>query len=359
MIQKNADRQKVAVALSGGVDSAVAAFLLKKQNATMRGVFMRNWRDDPQAGCHDKEDLIAATAVADQLGIDLEVVNFEQAYQKHVFQPFLRALQQGLTPNPDVLCNRYIKFSMLLDHVLAAGDDQLATGHYACNVHPITAQLGLYSSEGGLKDQTYFLHQITLAQLARTCFPLASLCKSEVKALARAAHFDNWSRKESTGLCFVGERHFPSFLSRYIAHSVGDMVEEDTGCVVGQHRGLAFYTIGQRRGLGLGGRGPWFVARKEQSKNLLMVVRGADHPSLWSSVVHIRQVHWIEETVPNIGWVYAARLRHRQPLASCTLTAADEREATIIFAAAQWAPTPGQYAVLYDGKRCLGGGTII
>lgn len=349
----------IAVALSGGVDSAMAAQLLKQQGAQVVAVFMKNWEDDDsQAGCHDKADLLAAAAAAEVLGVELEVANFAAEYKARVFAPFLQSLRAGLTPNPDVLCNSEIKFAAFARYAQALGAIQIATGHYV-RTRRLNGRWELLKGEDSAKDQSYFLHRLSAGQLSQAVFPLGSWHKAEVRAAARAAGLGNWARKDSTGICFIGERRFAEFLRPYLSPPAGDM-QTPEGKTVGRHQGLAFYTVGQRQGLQIGGAGaPWFVAGKRRHDNVLVVVQGAEHPLLYSQKVRIKNPHWIAAAPPPVNWVYAARLRHRHSPANCTLLWADESSAEIVFAEPQRAAAPGQYAVIYDGNVCLGGGEIV
>ena len=352
--------RRVTVALSGGVDSAVAALQLVQAGARVRAVFMQNWRDgDDTAACHDKDDLIAAAAAAEALGLPFEVADFADAYRERVFAPFLEELRRGRTPNPDVLCNSEIKFAAFCDYAAAAGADAVATGHYARSAQPADAEgWNLYKAEDSAKDQTYFLHRLHRRQLAFALFPLGGRHKAQVRAAARRAGLGNWQRKDSTGICFIGERKFDDFIANYLPPAPGEMRDENDR-LLGEHRGLQFYTIGQRRGLGIGGGGaPWFVAAKEPQRNILRVVQGEGHPLLFTRRVQVENAHWIAGAPPPPRWVYAARLRHRQTPASCTLSAVSADAATIEFAEPQRASAPGQYAVIYDGDLCLGGGVI-
>lgn len=347
--------RKVAVALSGGVDSAVAALLLKEAGAEVSAVFMKNWEDDDvEAGCHDKADMLAAAAAASALDIPLDVANFAAEYKRRVFEPFLDSLRRGLTPNPDVLCNSEIKFEIFRRHAQEAGAEKIATGHYA-RISEESGALRLLKGEDSAKDQSYFLHRLSAEQLSDAVFPLGRRHKPDVRAVARAAGLGNWDRRESMGICFIGQRDFSSFLRNYIEESPGPMRDPE-GNVVGEHRGLPFYTIGQRRGLDLGG-GPWFVAAKDLGDNAL-IVAPERHPILCAGVVRIENPRWLSGSPPPCRRVFAARLRHRQQPASCTLTFAGQDRADIAFAVPQWAPAPGQYAVIYDGDACLGGGEI-
>lgn len=349
----------VAVGLSGGVDSAVAAYLLQAAGAKVTAWFMKNWDDgDADAACHDKDDLLCAAAVAERLNVGFDVLDFTRKYRERVFAEFVRELEAGRTPNPDILCNSRIKFAVFHERALAAGAVAVATGHYAGREF-IGGEWRLKKGEDSGKDQSYFLCQLTQAQLARAIFPLATMHKSAARALARRIGLPNWSRKDSTGLCFVGERDFPRFIAPYVRAQAGDMVDDIGGAVVGRHRGLPFYTIGQRRGLGLGGGdGPWFVTRKDPAHNRLYVAREADSRLLERDEVTVADPHWISRRPPKAGWVYSARLRHRQAPATCILTEVAPDRATIHFPLPQRAPTPGQFAAIYDGNTCLGGARI-
>ena len=357
-------REKVIVGMSGGVDSSVAAWLLKQQGYDVVGVFMKNWEDDDtDAFCTSRQDLVDAASVADVIGIELEAVNFAAEYRERVFAHFLREYQAGRTPNPDVLCNSEIKFAAFLDHALALGADWIATGHYA-RVRRTGARrepVELLKAADGTKDQSYFLHRLTQAQLAPVLFPLGDTTKRHVRAIAKREGIPTWAKKDSTGICFIGERPFREFLARYVPRAPGPIVTED-GREVGRHEGLAYYTLGQRQGLRIGGTragsdAPWFVADKDFADNRLVAVQGHDHPRLHRLDVHAIDVHWIAGTAPALPRRLAAKTRYRMGDAACTVHA---RGAGLVakFEVPQWAPTPGQYLVLYDGELCLGGGVI-
>lgn len=362
-IPLNVKDKTIVVGLSGGVDSTVAALLLQKAGAHVCAVFMKNWADnDDAAGCHDKHDLIAAAAAAEALRLPFAVANFAEVYKKQVFAPFLCELAAGRTPNPDVLCNSEIKFRVFCDYARARGADAVATGHYA-RAAMTSEGWRLFRAEDSAKDQSYFLHRLTESRLATVLFPIGGLHKADVRRLAREAGLANWRRRDSTGICFIGERDFDDFIARYLPEQPGDMQDEN-GRVVGRHRGLQFYTIGQRRGLGIGGtRGAaageaWFVAEKQVDGNILQVVRGDNHPKLFCRGLTLGDARWVAGAPPPTRWVYAARLRHRHAPAACVLTEAEGEFATVRFAEPQRAAAPGQYAVLYDGDVCLGGGVI-
>jgi len=369
-------KQRVVVGLSGGVDSAVTAHLLKQQGHEVVGLFMKNWEDDDDSEfCSSNIDFIDAASVADVLGIEIEHVNFAADYKDRVFAEFLREYQAGRTPNPDVLCNAEIKFKAFLDHAMRLGAGKIATGHYArVRFNDNTQKHELLKGLDASKDQSYFLHRLNQAQLSKTMFPVGELHKTEVRSIADEIGLPNAKKKDSTGICFIGERPFREFLNRYISKAPGP-IKDARGRVLGEHQGLSFYTLGQRQGLGIGGvkergaqRGsgdhaPWFVARKEMEANTLWVVQGHDHPWLLSHALEADDLSWVAGDVPDSGR-YAAKSRYRQTDADCGLTTAvtgaDEVASRIrlYFPEAQWAVTPGQSAVLYDGDVCLGGGVI-
>jgi len=355
----------VIVGLSGGVDSSVTALLLKQQGYQVTGLFMKNWEDDDTDDyCPSKQDLIDAVSVADKLGIEIEAVNFSQEYKERVFANFLAEYQAGRTPNPDILCNAEIKFKAFLDHAMGMGADLMATGHYAqVRENPLKpGQYQLLKADDGSKDQSYFLHRLNQSQLSKTLFPLGMYLKREVREIAREAGLTNAEKKDSTGICFIGERPFQAFLQRYLPRQPGEMKTPE-GKVVGQHDGLMYYTLGQRQGLKIGGSRdsngePWFVAAKDMANNELIVVQGHDHPLLQSDGLVASQLHWISGEAPATNWVYAAKTRYRQPDAPCEIDRISHDEAEIHFGQPQWAVTPGQSAVVYESNVCLGGGII-
>jgi tRNA-specific 2-thiouridylase len=356
-------RERVIVGMSGGVDSSVAAWLLKQQGYDVVGVFMKNWEDDDtDAFCTSREDLVDAAAVADVLGIELEAVNFAAEYRERVFAHFLREYEAGRTPNPDVLCNSEIKFRAFLDHALQLGADHIATGHYArVRRSPVTGRVELCKAADGAKDQSYFLHRLTQEQLAPVLFPLGDMVKRDVRAIAEREGIPTYAKKDSTGICFIGERPFREFLGRYLPRTPGPLVTI-AGDRVGTHEGLAYYTLGQRQGLGIGGTrhgsdAPWFVAAKDLRRNALVVVQGHDHPLLYRHDVDAIDMHWIAGEPPRLPAQFGAKTRYRMPDAPCTLALRDEGM-NARFDVPQWAPTPGQYLVLYEGDVCLGGGVI-
>lgn len=363
-------KRRVIVGMSGGVDSSVAAWLLKEQGWEVVGLFMKNWEDDDDDEyCSTRQDLLDAASVADLIGIELEAVNFAAEYKERVFAEFLREYSAGRTPNPDVLCNAEIKFKAFLDHALRLGADTIATGHYA-RVRQVTAgahagQFELLKAVDGSKDQSYFLHRLNQSQLARTLFPLGDLRKTQVREIAARVGLPNARKKDSTGICFIGERPFREFLNRYLPTQPGPIKTPD-GKTVGRHIGLAFYTIGQRKGIGLGGSRdgtgePWFTARKDMASNTLYVVQGHDHPWLLSRSLSAGDASWISGKPPAPGLPgignFTAKTRYRQSDAPCTLESTPDGF-SLLFADAQWAITPGQSAVLYQGETCLGGGVI-
>lgn len=350
-------KQRIIVGLSGGVDSSVTAYLLKKQGHEVLGIFMQNWEDDnDDEYCSIKQDALDAMSVADHLDIDIEIINFANEYKERVFAYFLTEYQAGRTPNPDVLCNSEIKFSAFLDHALKLGADAIATGHYA-RTQQHNGQTYLLKARDLSKDQSYFLYRLQQKQLRRALFPLGELLKTQVRDIAQDIGLHNAAKKDSTGICFIGERPFRAFLQRYLPSQNGAMKTPE-GRIVGEHIGLSFYTIGQRKGLGIGGEGlPWFVAGKDLENNELIVVQGHDHPLLLKQTLRASQCSWTLDTPPKPSQV-AAKTRYRMQDAACELRLEDEAFC-LNFKQPQWAITPGQSAVLYDGDICLGGGVIL
>lgn len=346
---------RIVVGLSGGVDSSVAALLLKRQGYDVIGLFMRNWEDDED--CPAKQDFLDVLAVADVIGIEVEAVNFAQEYKERVFSYFLREYQAGRTPNPDVLCNSEIKFKAFLEHALSLGADKIATGHYA-RIAEHQGQFTLRKALDSAKDQSYFLYRLNQAQLSKTLFPLGELQKPQVREIAREAQLPTHAKKDSTGICFIGERDFRKFLSRYLPRQPGDMETPDGRCV-GKHEGLMYYTLGQRQGLGIGGQGePWFVAGKDMQRNVLIVVQGHAHPLLSNHILTAQDLSWVAGHAPDPTQAYAAKTRYRQQDAACRVTQLTDARLALHFDAAQWAITPGQSVVMYEGDTCLGGGII-
>lgn len=355
-------KQRVIVGMSGGVDSSVAAFLLKQQGFDVVGLFMKNWEDDDtEAYCSSRQDFLDAASVADVLDIPLEVVNFSAEYKDRVFSHFLAEYQAGRTPNPDVLCNAEIKFKAFLDHANKLGADCIATGHYA-QVRKAYGAFQLLKGEDGTKDQSYFLYRLNQTQLASTLFPVGHLYKRDIRKIAEEQKLPNFSKKDSTGICFIGERPFREFLNRYLPHKPGQ-IQTLEGRVIGEHIGLMYYTIGQRQGLGIGGTRdgndePWFVAAKNMAENILVAVQGHDHPKLLRPILEAADLTWINGKKPHCNWVYAAKTRYRQVDAPCTIASFYHDSCTIDFAGDQWAVTPGQSVVVYESNVCLGGGVI-
>ena len=363
--------RRIVVGLSGGVDSAVSAWLLKQQGWDVVGLFMKNWEDDDDGEyCSTRQDWIDAASVADLIGIEIEAVNFAAEYRDRVFAEFLREYSAGRTPNPDVLCNAEIKFRAFLDHAMRMGAACIATGHYARVRHVLDP-----AAEGGVrhellrgldatKDQSYFLHRLSQPQLARAVFPVGELPKTEVRAIAARIGLPVAAKKDSTGICFIGERPFREFLNRYLPTAPGPIVT-DTGRRIGEHVGLAFYTLGQRKGIGVGGQKSgsgeaWYVARKDMASNTLYVVQGHEHPWLQAPALRAADAHWIAGAPPAGVDGLGAKTRYRQADAACRLLPDPEDAGTFVleFDAPQWAVTPGQSAVLYRGEVCLGGGVI-
>jgi tRNA-uridine 2-sulfurtransferase len=355
-------RKRVVVGMSGGVDSSVAALLLKRQGHDVSGIFMKNWEDDDSEDyCSSREDLVVAVAVADRIGIEIDVVNFSAEYKERVFSEFLSEYRAGRTPNPDVLCNAEIKFRAFLDHAMGLGADLIATGHYA-QVREVEGLQQLLKAEDGTKDQSYFLYRLGQQQLANTLFPLGGLYKREVREIARREGLPNHDKRDSTGICFIGERPFREFLNRYLPANPGDIYTVD-GRLVGHHMGLMFYTLGQRQGLGVGGQRSgdgeaWYVVDKDLRRNRLIVVQGRDSRALYSQRLSAIRLNWISGARAPCQWVYGAKTRYRQKEAPCTIVDLSDERCIIDFAEAQWAVTPGQSVVLYESRVCLGGGII-
>jgi tRNA-specific 2-thiouridylase len=349
------------VGLSGGVDSSVAALLLLEQGYAVSGLFMKNWEEDDTADqCTAEEDLADARAVCERLGIPLHTVNFSAEYWDRVFAYFLQEYGAGRTPNPDVLCNKEIKFRAFLDHALGLGADCIATGHYARIGHGDTFQL-LKGADPD-KDQTYFLYTLGQPALARSLFPIGNLPKPEVRQLAKRAGLPTHAKKDSTGICFIGERDFRAFLQRYLPAQPGEMRTPD-GDYVGEHQGLMYYTLGQRQGLGIGGRrgagdAPWYVVDKDLEHNVLLVAQGHDHPLLYRRELEAVELHWVAGAPPAPEFTCTAKTRYRQADQPCTVQQRSADRWQVVFDQPQWAITPGQSVVFYAGEACLGGGVI-
>ncbi|MDH4191010.1 MAG: tRNA 2-thiouridine(34) synthase MnmA [Betaproteobacteria bacterium] len=357
--------ERIVVGMSGGVDSSVAALLLKRQGYDVVGLFMKNWEDDDDGEyCSTRQDLIDAAAAADVVGVDLEAVNFAAEYKERVFASFLAEYSAGRTPNPDVLCNAEIKFKAFLEHAMRLGASRIATGHYA-RVRERGGRFELLRGTDVSKDQSYFLHRLNQAQLSRVLFPVGEIRKVEVRRIALEAGLPNHAKKDSTGICFIGERPFREFLNRYLPTQPGPIVTHE-GARIGEHVGLAFYTLGQRKGIGIGGKrgsrsgedSAWYVARKDLASNTLVVVQGHDHPLLLSRSLEALDASWVSGAAPEARVPHAAKTRYRQADASCKLARVANGRIELQFADPQWAVTPGQSVVLYDQETCLGGAVI-
>ncbi len=356
--------RRVVVGLSGGVDSSVAALLLAQQGYEVQALHMTNWDADEDGYCSAAQDLQDARRVCAHLDIPLHHVNFAPEYRERVFDDFLADYRAGYTPNPDVLCNREIKFGVFREYARRLGAERIATGHYARVEHGDPPRL-LKGADPG-KDQSYFLHQVAAEALAATLFPLAALTKAEVRRLARDHGLPTHDKRDSTGICFIGERPFREFLSRYVAAEPGPIVDE-AGREIGRHHGLAYYTPGQRQGLGIGGRReagdqPWYVAARDFAANTLMAVQGTDHPLLYSQSLSAVSVRWIGATPAALAdggaLACSAKVRYRQADQPCRVRRADGEALEVQFDAPQRAVAPGQFVVFYRGDVCLGGGRI-
>jgi tRNA-specific 2-thiouridylase len=353
---------KIMVALSGGVDSAVSALLLQQQGMDIAGMFMKNWEEDDRHGeCSAAEDVEDAGAIAESLGIILHTRNFALEYWDNVFEEFLDEYRAGRTPNPDILCNREIKFKTFLEHAEALGADKIATGHYV-RTDSVNGKSRLLRGLDHNKDQSYFLYAVGHSQLAKTLFPVGELDKPEVRDLAEQAGFAVFDKKDSTGICFIGERNFTAFLGEYLSAEPGDIQTPD-GQVIGRHQGLMFHTLGQRQGLGIGGvkgfpDAPWYVLHKDMDSNVLYAAQGHQHPWLLSTELEARQLAWVSGEAPAKGSTLTAKIRYRQQDQAVTVEAIDSDHMLLKFDQAQRAVTPGQSVVLYDGDVCLGGGVI-
>ncbi|MDA5107149.1 tRNA 2-thiouridine(34) synthase MnmA [Brevibacillus thermoruber] len=359
---KRPEDTRVVVGMSGGVDSSVTAYLLKQQGYDVIGIFMKNWDDTDEFGhCTAEDDFQDVRRVCEQIGIPYYTVNFEKEYMEKVFQYFLDEYKRGRTPNPDVMCNREIKFGELLDKVMDLGADYIATGHYA----RVEFRDGAYRLLRGVdsnKDQSYFLNALDQHQLSKTMFPLGSLTKPQVREIAEKAGLATAKKKDSTGICFIGERNFREFLQNYLPAKPGD-IETVDGEVIGRHDGLMYYTLGQRQGLGIGGGHgktgePWFVVDKDLERNVLIVAEGAGHPRLYSTRLIATDVNWISGKEPASSFTCTAKFRYRQPDQGVTVHLREGSTVEVVFDQPQKAVTPGQAVVFYNGEECLGGGII-
>ncbi len=352
----------IVIAMSGGVDSSVAAALLKQSGYRVSAVFMKNWNEPAEDGhCLWEDDVGDVLSVCDKLDIEVNTVDLSKAYWDGVFEAFLDEYRRGRTPNPDVLCNREVKFKAFIEHASSIGGDLIATGHYAKH-HTLNGKEVLQKGADPNKDQSYFLYAIGQHALTRTVFPLGELEKPAVRRIAAGAGLATHAKKDSTGICFIGERRFRSFLSNYLPAQPGDIRSLD-GNVIGHHQGAAFYTLGQREGLGIGGirgasEGPWFVVAKDVSNNELIAAQGHEHPLLMSRRLIADTLSWIDDAPPVIPFRCHAKTRYRQPDQSCEIVALDDDTLTVEFTHPQRAVTPGQSVVFYDGNTCLGGGII-
>ena len=354
--------EKIIVGMSGGVDSSVSAWLLQQQGYQVEGLFMKNWEeDDTEEYCSASVDLADAEQVCERLGIRLHRVNFSAEYWDNVFEYFLHEYRIGRTPNPDIMCNREIKFRAFLDHARVLGAERIATGHYV-RTRRRNGRVELLRGLDRSKDQSYFLYALDQQQIGSALFPVGELDKTEVRDIARRQGFSVAAKKDSTGICFIGERKFRDFLQRFIPAQPGEIVNLD-GEPLGEHGGLMYYTIGQRQGLGIGGlegagEQPWYVVDKRLEENRLVVAQGIDHPRLYHTHCRVEQLHWISGPAGKPGFECSAKIRYRQQDSACRLQSIDGDRAVVAFDEPQRAITPGQALVLYAGEQCLGGGVI-
>ena len=365
LLAPGADKSKikVIVGLSGGVDSSVTALVLKEQGYDVEGLFMKNWEgDDTEDYCPAAEDLKDVLAICEKLDIPLHVENFSQEYWDRVFEHFLTEYKAGRTPNPDILCNKEVKFKAFLDHAMTLGADYIATGHYARIGYDDQDQCHLLKGLDNNKDQSYFLYTLQQHQLSKALFPIGEMEKPHVRELAEEAGLITHDKKDSTGICFIGERKFKDFLQQFIPAQPGDIVNTE-GKVIGKHDGLMYHTLGQRKGLGVGGGHsdsglPWFSADKDLENNRLIAVQGSDHPLLNHRYLTADTCDWVAPTAPELNKPIKAKVRYRQPEQPCHIFANDDGRLIVEFDEAQTAITPGQSIVFYDGEDCLGGAVI-
>ena len=354
--------KKIIVGISGGVDSAVSAYLLKKNGYDICGLFMQNWENDDANNCTVSKDLIDAQIICNKIGIPLHTVNFAKEYWDRVFNYFLAEYKAGRTPNPDVLCNKEIKFNAFLNYAINLGADFIATGHYA-NIEKDDKNLLLVKAADLTKDQTYFLHLLTQTQLEKTIFPLGKIYKTKVREIAQEAGLINYNKKDSTGICFIGEQNFKNFLSNYLPHKPGE-IKTTTGEIIGKHDGLMYYTLGQRQGIGIGGRknakeSPWYVIDKDLTNNILIVGQGDNNPLLYKQKLQAKDLHFINDAPPQTPFKCSAKIRYRQQDQACVIEKIISGIATVNFLNPQRAITPGQSVVFYTDNICLGGGVIL
>ena len=363
LTSKQAPDTHVIVGMSGGVDSSVSALLLQQQGFQVEGLFMKNWEeDDGTEYCTAKEDLADAQAVCAKLGIKLHTANFAAEYWDYVFEHFLHEYRAGRTPNPDILCNKEIKFKAFLEYAEALGADYIATGHYA-RLRTVDNHTQLLRGLDANKDQSYFLHAVSEQQLSKAMFPIGELEKPKVRELAEQHGLITHDKKDSTGICFIGERRFKDFLQQYLPAQPGDIISPE-GNVIGRHHGLMYHTIGQRQGLGIGGlkdydEAPWYVASKNMATNQLVVAQGSEHPLLFSDCLKVAQLTWIDGDGPLLPFKCTAKIRYRQKDQQCEIFPANRGELEVLFNEPQRAIAPGQSAVFYLGAQCLGGGIIV
>lgn len=348
----------VMVGMSGGIDSSVTALLLKEQGYKVVGLFMKNWEEqDVDGNCHSAKDYEDVVAVCEQIGIPYYAVNFAEEYRQQVFDHFLEELQQGHTPNPDILCNREIKFKVLLERALSLGGDMLATGHY-CQTALQSGSRVLLKASDLSKDQSYFLYAIAPQALHKVMFPVGGLLKSEVRAIARQHGLATAEKRDSTGICFIGKRNFKEFVGRYLQYQQGNF-ETPEGKIVGLHDGVAFYTIGQRKGIGIGGPGDaWFVVGKDIQRNVVIIAQGESHPALFCDELVATELSWLSGSTPILPLRCHAKVRYRQPDQACMIMPEADGNVRVVFDQPQRAVTLRQSVVFYQGNICLGGGMI-